>query len=106
MEGVIPRFPLDPDEILRRLFEIIRPPTPPKFFPRPEAGPPRRRRVVAGTGSKMIWPYRITWKESLAGRGQIKVLKEEHTIGVVSYMDRGERSRIVNLLESILKGGG
>ena len=99
----MPRFPPDPDEVLRRLFEILRPPRLPKFFPR-EEGPPRRHRIVATTGSKLIWPYRIVWKESPAGRGQIKVLREEHTLGVVSYMDRGERNRIVSLLENIFKG--
>ena len=104
----MPKFPPNPDEILRRLFEIIRPPTPPKFFPRreEEEGPPRRRRVVAATGSRMIWPYRIIWKESPTGRGQIKVLKEERTIGVAPYLSREERNRMVNLLEGILKGGG
>ena len=101
----MPEFPPSPDEILRRLSRILRPPIPPKFFPREEEGLPRRHRIVAGTGSRMIWPWRITWKESPAGRGQIKVLKEEYTVGVTSFMDKGERDRIVNLLESILKGG-
>ena len=73
----MPRFPPSPDEVLRKLFRVLQPPRPPKFFPREEEeGLPRKRRVVAGIGSKMIWPYRITWKESPAGRGQIKVLKE------------------------------
>jgi len=98
----MPRFPPDPDEVLRRLFEILRPPRLPKFFPR-EEGPPRRRRIVASIGSKMIWPYRITWKESPRGRGQIKVLRGERTIGTVSYLDATERMRLVKLLEDILK---
>lgn len=100
------RFPPDPDEVLRRLLRIIKPPTPPKFFPREEeAGPVRRRRrEIVGTGSKMIWPYRITWRESPTGRGQIKVLKEERTIGVTSFESRAERIRVVSLLEGILKG--
>jgi len=100
----MPRFPPDPDEVLRKLFRVIKLPTPPKFFPHEERGLPRKRRVVAATGSKMIWPYRITWKESSTGRGQIKVLKEERTVGVTSFESRDERLRTVNLLEGILKG--
>jgi len=98
----MPRFPPDPDEVLRRLFEILRPPRLPKFFPR-EEGPPRRHRIVATTGSKIVWPYRITWKESPRGRGQIKVLRGERTIGMVSYLDAADRMRLVRLLEDILK---
>ena len=104
---MMPRFPLGPDEVLRKLFKVLQPPRPPKFFSRDvEEGLPRRRRVVVGTDSKMIWPWRITYKESLRGRGQIKVLKDERTVGTVSFESRGERIRIMNLLEGILKGGG
>ena len=95
----------DPNEVLSGLFEILRPPKPPFFFPHREEGPPRRRRIVATTGSKMIWPYRITWKESPRGRGQIKVLREERTIGTVSYLDVADRMRLVRLLEDIIKEG-
>ena len=99
------RFPPGPDEVLRRLFRVIQPPRPPKFFPREEEeGLPRRRRVVVGTGSRMIWPWRITYKESPRGRGQIKVLKEEHTIGTASYTERGERINLVKLLEDVIGG--
>ena len=97
----MPRFLPSPDDILDRLLRILRPPIPLRFFPREE--PPRRRRIVAGTGSKMIWPYRITWKESPRGRGQIKVLKEERTIGTVSYLDATDRMRLVRLLEDIIR---
>ena len=103
------KFPPDPDEILRRLFRVIRPPRPPKFFPREvEEGLPRRRRIVAGTGSKMVWPWRIAWKESPRGRGQIKVRREDRgkTVGTTSFETRDERIRLVNLLEGILKGEG
>jgi len=99
-------FPPGPDEILDRLLRILRPPRPPKFFPRAvEEGLPRRRRIVTGTGSRMIWPWRITYKESPRGRGQIKVLKEERTVGTVSFESRAERIRIMNLLGDIIRGG-
>ena len=99
----MPRFPPGPDDILDRLLRILKPPIPLRFFPRREVLP-RRRRIVATTGGQMIWPYRITWKESPRGRGQIKVLKEERTVGMVSYLDRAERMRLVRLLEDIIKG--
>lgn len=104
----MPRFPSGPNDILYRLFRVLQPPRPPKFFPRDveEEGPLRRHRIVAGTGSRMIWPWRITYKESPRGRGQIKVLKDEHTVGVVLFESRADRIRLMNLLESILKGGG
>ena len=100
----MPRFPPDPDDILDRLLRILKPPIPLRFFP-PREGPPRRRRIVASIGSKMIWPYRITWKESPRGRGQIKVLRGERTIGTVSYLDATERMRLAKLLEDLIKGG-
>jgi len=100
-------FPLEPDELIERLFRILRPPTPPHFHPQVEEEEGRlvRHRVVTGVGSRMIWPWRITYKESPRGRGQIKVLKEEYTVGRVSFESRAERIRIMNLLEEILKGG-
>jgi len=99
----LPGFPPNPNDILDRLFRILRPPIPLRFFPREEVLP-RRHRIVATTGSKMIWPYRITWKESPRGRGQIKVLRGERTIGMVSYLDAADRMRLVRLLEDIIKG--
>jgi len=107
----MPKFPPSPDEVMRRLFRVIRPPTPPKFFPRGEEEeglPKRRRREIVSTGSKMVWPWRIVWKESSTGRGQIKVIREDkgRTVGTTSFESRAERMRVVTLLEGILKGEG
>ena len=101
-------FPPDPEEIRLRLLSILRPPTHPWVWMRhrmEEIGPPKRRRKApAIIGSKMIWPYRIVWRESLSGRGVIKVLKEERAIGTISYTERSERVSLVRLLESIIRG--
>lgn len=115
-----PPFPPDPNELNRRLFRIVKPPKTPTPWMierwREEADArrqalglpspiPRGPRKVVHTGSKMIWPWRLTWSESPRGSGQIKVLKEERTIGVTSFESRAERLRLVTLLESILTGG-
>ena len=110
--------PPTPDEVFSNLMRILRPPLPPwliqKFIEEreeqlEELGAPweiRKRRGPASTGSRMAWPYRITWRESPSGRGQIRVLKEERIIGSVSYLSKESRMSLVNLLESIIKGGG
>ena len=104
-----PRFPPDPDEILDRLYRIIRPPIPPWMWMKErEEGEfaPRRRKAPALTGSRMVWPYRIVWRQGATGRGVIKVLKEEKSIGTISYTDPNDRSRLVELLEDIVRGIG
>jgi len=100
-----------------RLPRYLKPPPPPWLVQRwieerevqlEELGLPwerRKRKPRAVTGSKMVWPYRITWAESPTGRGVIKVLKEERIIGSTSYLTRDERVRLVKLLEDIIKGG-
>ena len=114
----MPRFPPDPDKIISDLLRVVKPPPPPWLIGRwreeaearrqalglPEPFPKRRRRNLYG--SRMIWPFRIAWEQSESGRGTITVLKEERPIGRVSYVDMGERRRLMELLENIIKGGG
>ena len=113
------RFPPDPDEIIERLYRIIKPPPPPWLVGRwrEEADarrealglpPPLRcgKRARVLRGSKMVWPFRLTWEQSESGRGTITVLKDEKTIGRVSYLDVAERQRLLGLLEAMIKGGG
>ena len=109
----MPRFLPDPDEITERLFRIIKPPIPPwllqRFIEERElrgGDPPRRRRPPEVTGSRMIWPYVIEWKTSISGRGTIKVLRDEKTLGKVSYIDKAERDKLIGLLDNIIRGGG
>lgn len=99
-------FPPDPEEIRLRLMRFLRPPVPPWVWMRhrEEVEEPRRRKEPALTGSRLVWPYRITWRESLRGKGVVKVLKEERTIGTTSYTTRGERINLVKLLEDIIGG--
>jgi len=101
-------FPPDPEEIRLRLLSILKPPVHPRVWMRrrgEEIGLLRRRRKApAIMGSKMIWPYRIVWRESLGGRGVIKVLKEERAVGTISYIERSERVNLVRLLETIIRG--
>ena len=101
-------FPLDPEEIRLKLMRLLRPPTPPWVWMKARdvesVEEPRVRKGPALVGSRMIWPYRITWRESLSGKGVVKVLKEEHVIGTVSYTERGERVNLVRLLGSIIGG--
>ena len=65
-----------------------------------EFGRNMRERTI--TGSKMVWPFRITWKEYQTGKGIMRVLENEKTIGLASYWDRVERERLVNLFTSII----
>jgi len=113
------RFPPDPDEVIHRLLKVIKPPPPPWLVGRwrEEADvrrealglpPPFRRgkRVRTLRGSKMVWPFRLIWEQSESGRGTISVLKDERTIGKVSYLEVAERQRLLNLLEAMIKEGG
>ena len=99
-------FPPDPEEIRLRLMRFLRPPTSPWMWmkSREGEGEPRARKGPARMGSRMVWPYRITWRESLTGRGVVKVLREERTVGTTSYMTRGERVNLVKLLEDVIGG--
>ena len=104
----MPKGPPLPDEILERLFRIIRPPVPPWTWMKKQREVDeftRRRKPKEVFGSRMIWPFRIAWAESTGGRGTIKVLKNERVMGTVSYLTSEDRAHLVNLLESIIKGG-
>jgi len=96
----------DPEEIRLRLMRFLRPPVPPWVWmkSREEATEPRARKGPSLTGSRMVWPYRIIWRESLKGKGVVKVLKEEYVIGTTSYTERGERVNLVKLLEDVIGG--
>ena len=98
----------DPEEIRLKLMRFLKPPTPPWVWMKARdvesVEEPRVRKGPALVGSRMVWPYRIAWRESLKGKGVMKVLKEERTIGTTSYTSRGERINMVKLLEDIIGG--
>ena len=113
-------FPPSHEEIRDRLLTIVRPPPPPWLISRwQEEAEAKREALGLGApwerkerrarkerpvhGSKMIWPWRIAWEESLKGRGQIKVLENERVVGNVSYEDLADRQRLLHLIESIVR---
>ena len=114
--------PPDPEIIKDRLLKYPRQPIPPwlisKFKAEAEArreelglgapweNPNRIRKEKTISGHRMIWPYRIAWNEYESGKGQIRVLYNEHVIGLASYVDRIDRERLVKLFESIIMSKG
>jgi hypothetical protein len=113
--------PPDPEIIRARLLQYIKPPIPPWLIQKfkeaadarrealglgaPWEQPGRERKERTISGHRMIWPYRIVWNEYESGKGQIKVLENEKSIGQASYWDRVERERLVNLFQTIIKSG-